>query len=197
MKEISSKTSRRGTVALLASTLALPFAFAGCARRNDEGPIFAFFDSFKLATAKEFVIAEASLQARTPSTLAELREAIPQATDAVARELLLLNRTRVRRSFSRDPAYLKSRVTTIDELSETRIFERTPASAVWQEFFKEYPSSNGLTRISQVGFDAVSGQAMFWVDMASGMTSGALTLVLMAKSAGEWERVGFKVVAIA
>ena len=134
-----------------------------------------------------------SLQARSPSTIAALREAIPQGTEAVGRDLLRNNKTAVSLAFSRGPSYLKARVTTIDERSMSRSFVEGPGNGAWAQFYKEYPHSNGLTRVSQVGFDSASGQAMFCVDIASGMTSGAISLVLMANHAGPWERAGLKV----
>lgn len=60
----------------------------------------------------------------------------------------------------------------------------------WEHFYKRFPDSPGLIRLSRVGFDRKAKQALVYVGRGCGFLCGDGYLVLLAEHSGTWTIVG-------
>jgi hypothetical protein len=60
----------------------------------------------------------------------------------------------------------------------------------WRRFYARYPGSPGLVRLSRVGFDQASEQALVFVYHICGGRCGTGRYVLLSRSGEQWEVVG-------
>jgi len=86
----------------------------------------------------------------------------------------------IRDRFSLD---LKRLVLTRDESRE--IFGED-AFAGWEEFYRRYPQSNGIIRLSRVGLDDSRTQAIVFVAHWRGSLDGAGYYLILVKQEGAW-----------
>lgn len=119
----------------------------------------------------------------------QLATDFPQATSAVIDDFLRRAKTRAEieiptQSVSSD---LKWRIAP--EHSLDRIFNAKSQSLdkAWSSFYREYPRAAGLMRISRVGIDVASNQALFYWSATQGGLSGAGYFVLMHSQQGSWK----------
>ena len=65
----------------------------------------------------------------------------------------------------------------------------------WAGFYQRFPSSNGYTELSAVGFDAAKQRAMVYVAHDCGMLCGGGRNHLLEKVDGEWREVASSEIA--
>ncbi|MFT3918915.1 hypothetical protein [Cloacibacterium sp.] len=56
----------------------------------------------------------------------------------------------------------------------------------WNFFYKKFPNSIGLLRLSRIGFNKSKTQAFFYYDKTSGMLTGSGNYILFEKQNGKW-----------
>ena len=66
----------------------------------------------------------------------------------------------------------------------------------WAGFYERFPSSNGYTELSAVGFDAAKQRAMVYVAHHCGMLCGGGRNHLLEKVDGEWREVESSEIAL-
>jgi hypothetical protein len=75
-------------------------------------------------------------------------------------------------------------VKQIDESESNQIFL---AGTGWEEFYKKYPSSQGVLEVSKPGFNKDATQALVYVANQGSWKSGAGYYVLLLKSNSSWK----------
>jgi hypothetical protein len=97
---------------------------------------------------------------------------------------------------SRPPLVAPYIVVPVSEIEASfRTIEGDPLGR-WAGFYERFPSSNGYTELSAVGFDAAKQRAMVYVGHHCGMLCGGGRNHLLEKVDGEWREVASSQIAL-
>ena len=67
-----------------------------------------------------------------------------------------------------------------------RLFDADKLGAAWERFYKAYPDAIGLVRISRVGIDEQTSQALFYMSLRQGGLRGSGHFMLLHRPLGIW-----------
>lgn len=167
---------------------------------SDEYAVFrALLDHGLGPEAQQVVVAE--------STTGDPAGILPsaQADDARAKDL------GTSLELLRDWSLMNQRTFTLGEGFSTRVphvlladpvretlFRGDQPEQGWQLFFRKYPQSAGLVRLSRVGFNAARSEALVYLEFQCGAECGSGRLVQLARDpAGNWRIVSGELLWIA
>lgn len=107
---------------------------------------------------------------------------IRQEASDLVKSLLEINKEHLTLDVARIDVHLK--VTAISDQEVKEIFE---GKGQWQEFYKRYPNSQGVSVLSRVAYNAEKTQALLYVGTMSNMLAGEGELVLFEKQGSDWK----------
>lgn len=140
-----------------------------------------------LAIASACATSEHIFVARSPS-VSDLQQRLRRASPVVIREFLKVVDNPVQLELSREahPALL---IYTVSEERLVQLFENRPMPEAWNAFRAAFPGAKGLARISRVGIDSKSGQALLFMSMTPGGLGGSGHLFLLQRERSRWSIV--------
>jgi hypothetical protein len=192
--------SRREVLTLFAALAASGPTLAQVTRANEQEAIATFFNSVagEVSTGKSFVFAPSTATANEvfigdDSRFQRLKKELPEASDAVIADFLKL-------LDSPSPLELPHRLfrkeikwSIAKESDLKQVFSSNSISEGWKTFYRKYPTATGLTRLSRVGLDDESKQALFFFSMTPEGLGGSGHFVLMHRRFGVWRQLSTSV----
>jgi hypothetical protein len=120
----------------------------------------------------------------------ELKQALPEASNAVIADLLASSNKPIPVSpVSGLPHGAQITIATAEQLD--RIFQSLSPSLSTHRFRREFPEATNLVRLSRVGFDPGSDQAIVYLMAKCGALCGSGNVILLQRSNDGWVRTGF------
>ena len=185
--------TRRAMLPLLASGLVARPTWAESMRPVEGQAIAAYLNSLDVhkPQVKILLIAPRAATAREAFVASEpnadqLAVDLPQATSAVIADFLRAARASTELDIPRHLVRAEIEGLVVSQSSLDRIFDSGSVNDSWPRFYKAYPRASGITRISRVGVDERSGQALFYISMTPGGLGGAGYFVLLDQRFGIW-----------
>ena len=196
--------TRRALLAFLAGASGAALSFANSMRGAEQEAIAAFLNSLvdDVAPMKRSI-----LFAPDTSTTDEafsggepvqqwLKIEFPEASDAVIDDLARVMSASVQLEISRRLVRTEIRFAIAQKATLARIFERKSLAVAWDAFYKEYPTASGVMRMSRVGIDDESKQALFYWSLVPAGLGGTGNFALLQRRFGVWRVLGSKQVWI-
>lgn len=114
-----------------------------------------------------------------------LKAALPEASHAVIEDLLAISSKPIpTQPIIGLPDRIRITVVTRDQLE--KIFDARSPSFGWYRFYREFPGSAGIIRLSRVGLDPKAGQALIYADIRCGRLCGTGYVILLRPLNGDW-----------
>ena len=194
------RPTRRAVLAVLGGALASQPALCEPMHATEQMAIAAYLNSLldekpivkTLAIASTTATADEAFIGAKPDVSKFKAERMPEASDAVVADFLRVIAAPTVLQIPRHLVRKELRWVVADEASLSRIFDQSLGNA-WKQFYKEYPNSTGLTRISRVGLDDDSGQALFYLSVTPAGLGGAGFFILLRRHFGVWRVLASKV----
>lgn len=147
----------------------------------DEAPKKTLIVEQTTADADEAFISGAGEPAREM-----LRKQLPQATEKVIDDFLRVLARPAPLSIPSRLVRRNIRMQMVRATDVARLFDTRTLGAAWENFYKAYPDAACLVRISRVGLDEDSTQALFYLSVRSGGLQGSGHFVLLHRRFGIW-----------
>jgi len=108
-----------------------------------------------------------------------VRQKHPQMDESVAKDFVAKNKTPhlLARKFP-----VKQEYVLLSEQEADEIFKH----GWWDDFYRKYPNSGGITEFSRVGFNSRGNQALVGAGNSSGGLAGIGLIILLDKEGGTW-----------
>jgi len=194
------QTSRRVAIALLAAAVSPTLSFAEGMRRSEQEVLAAFLNKLSsdvgptqrtlVFVPRTSIISEAIIGSEPPAQ--QLRAELPDATDAVIADFLRVLAKSASLELPRRLVRREMQWTIANETTLNRVFDLNPLNEAWKAFYKEFPSAAGLTRVSRVGLDEKSQQALFYLSFTPAGLGGTGHFILMQRRFGIWRELASK-----
>ena len=191
--------TRRAVLALVCGGLASQPARSEPMRVTEQVAIAAYLNSLldEKPIVKTLAIASNTATADevfigTKPTVSKFKAEMPEASDAVIEDFLRVIAAPTVLQIPRHLVRKELRWVIADEASLARIFDRQSLGAAWKQFYKEYPNTTGLTRISRVGLDDSSAQALLYLSVTPAGLGGAGFFILLRRHFGVWRVLASK-----
>jgi hypothetical protein len=114
--------------------------------------------------------------------LAYIRKSLPEVDQQLLDDFKAKN---AQSGLLEDRFSLKAAVKLISQEEVSRCFAQ--GGGAWDEFYKQYPNSQGLMTLSKVGFNAAGDKALVYMGNQSHFLAGAGYAVVLAKKDGVWK----------
>lgn len=113
---------------------------------------------------------------------------IPEAERPIMEETIndLRSRNERSRPLVEDLFALDVDLTLISKEERDSLFQQEGLGEAWDTFYSNYPHSQGIMTLSNVGFNSGLDKASVYVENAAHLLAGEGSFVLLAKVNGEW-----------
>lgn len=180
-------TTRRALLTLLACVLAGSAAGSEAVDKDEAQVLAAWINSLPFRAGTKVVMLHAEAGVELETSAQELHAALPQASAAVVEDFIRKNLVAAQLDIPWTLLGPDVRLRIVDDATLDAL--KNGPGNWWTRFYRAYPDAAGLTRLSRIGLDEATGQAVLMVSMGGNFTRGILFVVLLQRVDGAWKEV--------